>query len=460
MTFSDDALLAQVRRLGPVTGLWVAYSGGLDSSVLLHALVHLRDALALRLEAIHVDHGLLRQAKDWRAHCAATCAALEVPLRVLEVEVAPRRAALGVEAAAREARYAAFGAVLEPGECLLTAHHQDDQAETLLLQLFRGSGPAGLAAMPAVAPLGRGRLARPLLDVARSELRAYAAARAIRFVEDPSNADLRLARSFLRTQVMPRLEVHWPGIRRTLVRAARHAADAAAIVAERAAEDLAALSSPTPWLMPAAALAALPPPRRRAVLRHWCQARGIAAPDTARLDEVLAQLAAARADRSIAVEWPGGAFRRYREWLFLSPGLPAHDPHARLSWEGASPFALPSGLGTLRLVPGGPLRRELLAGRIEVRFRTAGQHCAPAGRAGHHDLKHLFQEAGVPPWLRDRIPLIVVDGELAAIADRWVCGAWARDGTGSGLSIVWDRPDHLDVWTSTPAPGPVDGGLL
>jgi tRNA(Ile)-lysidine synthase len=460
MPFSEDALLAQLRRLGPVTGLRVAYSGGLDSSVLLHALVRLRDTLGAPLEAVHVDHGLLPQAGDWRAHCEASCAVLGVPLRVVEVEVAPLRAALGVEAAARQARYAALAGLLQPGECVLTAHHRDDQAETVLVQLFRGSGPAGLAAMPAVARLGAGRLARPLLGFGRGELRAYAVEHAVRFVEDPSNADPSLARGFLRAQVMPRLEAHWPGIKRTLTRAARHAADAAAIVAERAAEDLDALTGRAPWRMPIQGLQHLPMPRRRAVLRHWCQARGVAPPDTARLDEVLGQLATAASDRSIAVEWPAGSFRRYREWLFLSPDLPVHDPQARLRWEGASPLALPSGLGTLRLAPGGRLRGDVTAGCVEVHFRGAGLRCAPAGRVGRHDLKHLFQEAGVPPWLRDRVPLISVDGDVAAIADRWVCGARAVGDAAQGLAVVWERPRHLDVWTSTPAPGPVDGGLL
>ena len=460
MAFSQDALLARLRRLGSATGLKVAYSGGLDSSVLLHALARLREVLGTPLEAVHVDHALLAQASDWRAHCEATCAALGVPLRVLEVEVAPLRSALGIEAAARQARYGALAKVLAPGDWLLTAHHRDDQAETVLLQLFRGSGVAGLAAMPTVASLGEGRLVRPLLDFDRRELRAYAAEQAIHFVDDPSNDDPRLSRSFLRAQVMPRLAAHWPGMRRTLARAARHAADAAAIVAERAAEDLAALTGATPWQMPVSALSGLPGPRRRAVLRHWCQERGVAAPDTARLDEVLGQLAAARADRPIAVAWPGGAYRRYRQSLFLTPGLPAHDPRAWVRWDGASPLALPSDLGTLCLVPGGRLHADVVTAGVEVRFRSEGLRCAPAGRGGHRDLKHLFQEAGVPPWLRDRIPLIVVAGELAAIADRWVCTAWAASDSASGLSVVWQRPDHLDVWTSPPGQGPIGGRLL
>jgi tRNA(Ile)-lysidine synthase len=447
MPFSAQTPLVALRALGPVARVWVAYSGGSDSAVLLHVLARQREALGAPLAAVHVDHALHPDSGAWTAHCRATCAALGVPLEVLAVDPLPRRAALGVEAAAREARYAALAGLLRPGDCLLTAHHADDQAETVLLQLLRGAGPAGLAAMPRVAPLGAGRLVRPLLDVARAELRAYAQANAVACVEDPSNRDPALARAYLRAAVMPRLEARWPGLRGTLARAARHAADAAAIIAERAAEDLSALTVLAPWRMPVPGLLALSLARRRAVLRHWCAVRGVPPPDTARLDALLGQLAAARAGRAVEVAWPGGAWRRYGEVLFLSPVLPPHDPSARLRWDGRRPLTLPAGLGTMALVPGGALRQDALAEGIEVGFRAAGLRCAPAGRRGRRDLKHLFQEAGVPPWLRDRVPLLLVGGHLAAIADRWVCTPFAASGATAGLELIWHRPDHLDVWT-------------
>lgn len=444
MPFSEDSLLAELRSLGPVTRFCVGFSGGLDSAVLLHALARRRDALDAPLEAVHVDHALLPDAEAWTTHCRTVCDRLDVPLRVVQVDAASRRGLLGLEAAARVARYAALAEHLVPGACLLTAHHRDDQAETVLLQLLRGSGPAGVAAMPRVAPLGPGRLVRPLLDVDRADLLAYAAAHAIAFVQDSSNADPRLARAYLRAEVLPRLATHWPGVRRTLARAARHAADAAAIVAERAAQDLLGIAGPTPWQVSTVLLARLSPPRRRAVLRHWCHARGIPVPDTARLDAILAQLATARAGHAIAVGWPGGAFRRYRDTLYLLPELPPHDAGLCLPWDGAQPLALPSGLGTLCLASGGPLRREALAAGAEVRFRAAGLRCAAAGRRGHRDLKHLFQEAGVPPWLRDRFPLIFVGGNLACVGDRWVCAEFAVRDVAGGLRVEWQRPPHLD----------------
>jgi len=324
----------------------------------------------------------------------------------------------------------------------------------VLLQLLRGSGPAGLAAMPVVAPLGPGRLARPLLGLDRAALRAYAAAHAIDYLDDPMNADLALGRGYLRAEVLPRLATRWPGVGETLARAARHAADAASIIAERAAEDLAAIGATSGWEVSATGLMRLSPPRRRAVLRQWCRVRGVPTPDAARLDEFLRQLGSAGTGSAPQVAWPGGALRRYRDALHLTPDLPPHDPTLRLSWDAAAPLALPAGLGSLRALPGGSLSPQALRRRVEVGFRAAGLRCAPHGRAGHHALKYLFQEAGVPAWLRDRIPLVFVDGELAAIADRWVCGGFAVGADAPGLRIAWERPEHLEPW-SAGGSGPV-----
>jgi len=188
-------------------------------------------------------------------------------------------------------------------------------------------------------------------------------------------------------------------------------------------------------------------PRRRAVLRHWCAERGIAMPDAARLDETLRQLSSAGTDTASQVTWRGGGFRRYRDVLHLTPELPVHDPAVRLPWDSRGALVLPGELGTLGTLPGGSLSLQALRRRVEVGFRAGGLRCAPRGRAGHHTLKHLFQEAGVPTWLRDRIPLVFVDGELAAIADRWVCNGFAVADGAAGLRIAWWRPEHLEPWS-------------
>jgi tRNA(Ile)-lysidine synthase len=439
MSFSSETLQARLAPLSGVTRWWVAYSGGLDSSVLLHAMATLRRALGAPLQAVHVDHGLHPDAPAWAAHCRRTCEALGLPLRSLRVDVGPHRARHGLEGGARAARYEALAALLDVGDCLLTAHHRDDQAETVLLQLLRGGGPSGVAGMPFAVQLGPGRLVRPLLDQPRAALRDYAVGCGLTWLEDPANADTGLDRNYLRHEVLPRLRARWPGLGKTLARAARHAAEAVAVVDERAAEDLAAAHGAAPDRLRIDALSALPVPRRRALLRHWCLSLGLPVPDTVRLDEVLGAVLLAGADRSPLVAWGGVELRRYRDELFLGRPLPPFDPGVRLAWDPRQPLDLPAGLGRLRLAAGGVLEVSPASPGLEVRFRAPALTCRPVDRAGHRSLKKLCQEAGIPPWLRDRVPLVFRNGRLAAVADLWVCDPPAGPPPASGLRVVWER---------------------
>jgi tRNA(Ile)-lysidine synthase len=452
MRSPEDALRAGLRDLPRPVRLLVAFSGGLDSTVLLHLCAALPADAGVTLAAAHVDHGLHPDAEAWAAHCRAACRRLGVPLTVLRVDAAAARAEKGMEAAAREARYAALAPLLETGDCLLTAHHRDDQAETVLLQLLRGSGPAGLAAMPAIAALGAGLHLRPLLGIARGALLRYAHTHGLSWLDDPSNADPALGRGWLRGELLPRLRSRWPGADAALVRVARHCADAAAIVDECAAQDLAAVATASPWQLQAGALGRLPLPRRRAALRHWCARQGVPVPDTARLDALLAQLASAAAERAPQVEWPGGALRRHRDRLYLDPGL-APPPGGCALPLGPAGLVLPSGLGTLALVPGGALHPRLRDVRLELRFRVPGLRVAIAGRRGHHTLKNLFQEGGVPPWLRERVPILHADGEPAAIGDRWISAPFLAPVDDVGLALRWQRPAALAYWHDAPAHG-------
>jgi tRNA(Ile)-lysidine synthase len=464
MTFSATSLHARLGSLEGVARWWVAYSGGLDSSVLLHAMATLRPALGAPLHAVHVDHGLHPDAGEWAGRCGRVCEALGVALQRIAVDVSEHRLLHGLEGGARAARYDALAALLSPGDCLLTAHHRDDQAETVLLQLLRGGGPAGVAGMPFETRLGAGRLLRPLLDEPRAALRDYALAHGVRWIEDPANADTDLDRNYLRHEVLPRLCARWPGLGKTLSRAARHAAEAAAIVDERAAEDFAAARGSAPDRLRADALAGLPEPRRRTLLRHWCRVLGLPVPDAVRLDEVLGSVLSAGAGRSPLVAWGGVELRRYRGELFLGRPLPPFDPGERLAWDARRPLDLPAGLGRLRLVPGGDLPPGLAETRLEVGFRAPGLTCRPTGRAGHRGLKKLFQAVGVPPWLRDRIPLVFHAGRLTAVADLWVCAPPGGSAPASGLRVAWDRGESAPPECPTPSravlpPGHAAGGL-
>ena len=402
----------------------VAYSGGLDSHVLLHAL----SRLGIELAAVHVHHGLSRNADLWAEHCQAQCAALGVPCRVVQVEVA-RDAGKGIEAAARSTRYAALEQVLGEGEMLLTAHHQDDQAETLLLMLLRGAGVAGLAAMPAVRACGRGRLARPLLGLPRSALHLYAQRHGLSWVDDESNFDTSLDRNYLRHELLPLLRERWPAAPRALARSAAHLAEAGELLAELAAADLVTACGGRPGTLSVSALQPLTPPRRRNLLRHWLRTLDLPLPGTVHLHRIEQEVLLARRDAEPLVGWPGAEVRRYRDDLHAMPPL-APVPDAELEWDMAQPLPLPDGrtlTATVVAAAPGLSAARCADARVTVRFRAGGERCAPVGRGHTHELKKLFQEARVPPWERERIPLLFVDGVLAQVVGYWICVPYAAE---------------------------------
>lgn len=436
------AVLFDDLRLSPGAHLKVAYSGGLDSHVLLHALSVLRADHYFSLSAIHIDHALQSASAEWGRHCARICTALDVPYEVKRVRVEGVTQE-GLEAAARRARYTALAAVLAPEDILLTAHHGDDQAETVLLQLLRGTGVAGLAAMPIQAVFGAGRIVRPLLGFSRAALHAYAQEHRLSWVDDPSNRELHLRRSFLRTEILPRLARHWPAHANMLARTARHAAEAMELLDEVAETDLAACRhavTHSPQALSINALAALSTAHQRNLLRFWLRRQGFLAPATSQLEEVLAQVHSAPRSQQARVCWSGTEVWRYRDLLVAMPAQQSPDPTLDVVWDLRTPLDLP-GIGRLRIVPirGQGLSCAQLNGKtLHVRLRSGGEMLMLPGRVHHHALKKLLQAEGVPPWLRACLPLFYVDHELAAVADRWVCAPFLAGDGEQGLKIVWE----------------------
>nr|WP_240954442.1 tRNA lysidine(34) synthetase TilS [Solimonas marina] len=412
MTLPDAARRARV---------WVAFSGGLDSTLLLHLL---REAGVGELRAVHVHHGLQAAADRWAREARRVCRDLGVPLTVRRVTVDADHDG-GPEAAARAARYAVFEALLKPGDWLATAHHQDDQAETVLLRALRGSGIAGLAAMAPTAPLGRGTLWRPLLDQPRRALRAEAERRGLSWIDDPHNVDARYARSYLRTEIMPRLQRHWPQAGQSLARLAARADDTQALLRALAEIDLQALQRGAG--LSVSGLLALEARRRRNALYYAWLAMGWPAPAEARLQRVEREMLGAREDATPLLRHESGELRRYRDVLFLMPFLP-EPPTAALRWPARRrSLALPAGLGTLRLA-------RASATDLTVRFARGGERLKPAGEAHTRTLKHLGQRAGLPPWLRTRLPLVYDGGELLAVAGFWR----SVNAVALGLDLQWE----------------------
>lgn len=446
MKFSPDYLLQQLRQYPDTSCYQVAFSGGLDSHALLHALCTVRAVLDAEIGAVHVNHGLQQDAGHWESHCRQVCAGLKVPYVSLTVDGMARRGE-SPEAAARSARYMALADWLPAEHCLLTAQHQDDQAETLLLQLLRGSGVNGLAAMPVMTILGAGRHQRPLLAVSREALQQYADAHMLSWIEDPSNADTAINRNYLRQQVLPVLRERWPAVASSLSRSAAHCADAAHLLADLAEQDLCALSSREDSLS-LAGLAVLPCARQSNVLRHWIKQLSGRTPSTAVLARILHDMHGSRRDSGPCVCWGDFEIRRYREQLFLLRQTESGDQSAALDWILARPLALPGAGGVLTATPetGCGIRVAAVPdGRVRVAWRQGGECCMPAGRDHHHSLKKLFQERGVPPWERSRIPLIYIQDRLAAVAGLWVCEPFQAGPAESGFMINWLSDQYSTV---------------
>ncbi len=421
--------------------LWLAYSGGLDSQVLLHLLWRLREQANIAktpfplLNAIHINHQLQSPAGAWAAQCQRQCADYDIPFTLRTVDVSGRRR--GIEASARDARYREFEDVLCEGDVLLLAHHLDDQAETLLLRLLRGAGVSGLAAMPIRRTLGSGELFRPLLDVQRARIEAYAKEHQLSWIEDPSNTDTHYRRNFLRQRVMPQLAEHWPDYRVGFGRAARLQAEAAQLLDEYIDADLRALTADDASL-DLISLAGLPEIRQRAILRQFIIQRSGLALASAQLDTIVSQFSAARSDSQPEFRLAGGSVLRvYRQRLFCGPALQvAVAPDCE--WDIGRPLVFP-GVGCITAEPEGDF---VPRGALEIRFRQGGERCQLAGESHSRSLKKLLQEWQVPPWQREALPLIYCNGELAAIANIAICEGFRAQPGESGWNIRWE-PETL-----------------
>ncbi len=431
-------------RLTQGRRLCVALSGGRDSLVLLHALsrLELPAATAFHLSALHVHHGLSPHADAWAEFCAEFCQRYGVDLNVVHVEV-PRQSGEGLEAAARRLRHAAFADPVANGHAdwLALAHHRDDQAETVLLNLLRGAGIAGAAGMLAERPQPAGPiLIRPLLNVARSAIDDYAVQHGLHWIEDESNENEHYRRNYLRRSVMPGLAEKFPGAALALARAAGHFAEGAALLDDLALIDRTALATPAGRIA-LAGFNALPPSRARNLLRfEWCAA-GFRAPDTRWIDEALRQLANAGGAAETCVSTADGALHVYRGELYLvRHHLPI--PAESLHWRGESELAW--GGGRVCFVPttGQGVRRDLLIGAENVRLdsRRGGERLQIGARRPRRTLRNLLQEGGIPPWERDRLPCLWCGKRLVWVGGLGVDAAFACAEGEAGLQLLWQAP--------------------
>ncbi|WKA63444.1 tRNA lysidine(34) synthetase TilS [Pectobacterium aroidearum] len=434
-TEPDDGLLQTiVAQTAGCGSILLAYSGGLDSSVLLHLLVAVRQRSGLAIRAAYIHHGLNPLADSWAEHCRQQCERWRVSFASLPVVVEAQNG--GIEAGARTARYQALQAHLQEGETLLTAQHLDDQSETFLLALKRGSGPAGLSAMAAQSTLGQHRLIRPLLGFSRLQLEAYALRHQLHWIEDDSNQDERFDRNFLRRQILPRLTQRWPHFSSAVARSAELCAEQEQLLDELLEESLQRLCQPDGALS-IDGLVPLSPVRRFALLRRWLAQQGATMPSREQLQRLWDEVAMSRQDAEPVLQLNQQQIRRFRQYLYLLP-LMASLQDRILPWQPTScPLSLPDNLGTLLLADSGMTVRAPENGEtVSIRFSTRGTvHIV--GRAHGRHIKKLWQELGVPPWWRGRTPLVFYNEQLIAAVGRFV--TW--EGQVREHQLVW----HI-VW--------------
>jgi len=441
MKFTPDLLFETLASLESAVAFRVAYSGGLDSHVLLHALARLRQSLAVPVRAVYVNHGLNPEAEKWARHCRRVCDDLSVELVCIAID-ANAPAGESQEAWSRRRRYEALESLMQENEVLLTAHQADDQAETLLLQLLRGSGPDGLSAMPPIRKFAGGWHARPLLGFDRRALSEYAQSCGLQWIEDESNLDQRFDRNYLRKRVLPVLRQRWPSVSRTFGRSARIQAEAADLLALLADRDMENCLEPAAGTLDAARVMALSPPRRRNIIRRWLHRLGFPVPDSRRLQAIMNEVLAAGKDAEPVVSWDNVEVRRYRGSLFAVSPLPSCSVPGE--WDMKQPLELPLGRVFSEPATGRGLRAAACGeGKIQIRFRSGGEVIRRRGRHCHQALKKLFQEHAVPPWLRSHIPLFFIGSELVSVAGVWTAADYAAAPEEEGIHLRWTESDRV-----------------
>ncbi|MDO9271219.1 MAG: tRNA lysidine(34) synthetase TilS [Methylobacter sp.] len=435
---------------------YIAYSGGVDSHVLLHCCASIPQ-LKDRLTAVYVHHGLQVEAESWAEHCEKTAKDLGVEFLTLRVNA---KAVPGEspEEAARNARYAALKSLIKADDALLLAQHREDQLETVLLQLFRGSGLRGLSGMPERMAFGAGVMLRPLLNTPKQAISDYAQTHQLSWVEDPSNQSNDYDRNFLRNAVVPLLKQRWSAIDKTVTRSAKHCADAQVLVDEVADELFGAVFNPVDKTLCISRLAEHHSHSQQLVIRHWFRHRGLKMPAQAKVERILNEVVAAAGHRDPVLSGQGYSIRRYRDKLYCLTNLSGTDLHLPEGRQAGKPGVTnlsgtepqdrvwPAGQASIKITDDrtlscmpsskGILREHWQTATVEVKFRRGGEKIRLPGREGRHSLKNLFQEAGIPPWERDVMPLIYLNDTLAAVGDLWISAVFYSEKTQGCISLL------------------------
>jgi tRNA(Ile)-lysidine synthase len=449
----------------PHKSLLIAYSGGIDSQVLLHCLAALKtkNTINSNIRVCHVDHGLSSNASQWQVFAKEQCQKVGLPLDVISVNV-QATAQQSIEAQARDARYSALKSAANTGNLIVTGHHSDDQAETFLLALKRGSGLKGLAAMQSEMILGEQLLVRPLLSVSRTEIEAYAKKHALEWIEDESNINERFDRNFLRHQILPKLNERWPSINKTIARSAEHCFEAQQLLDELAVQDLADCQQSS-YTLSLPKLNKLSEPRLKNLLRYFLSTHNLLMPSREQLKQICLQLNA-DSDKSPVVQLAGCCIRRYKGELYLTKIF-----QDVCAWQQTLDsevitdnmslnINLPDGLGTLSVSTEVSLNQSTRRWQalikkpefnqvVTIGFSHDNPKCLPQYRQHSRSLKKVLQELSIPPWQRKRLPFIFYNNKLVAVVGQFICKDYLVDkdivgnNEEAGLTISFDGEPSL-----------------
>lgn len=454
---NPQQFVTMVTQLKTSQKYWIAYSGGLDSTALLHLAVQSfpKDQIA----AIHINHGLSANASAWEKHCQTVCAHFNISLHINAVQAHPE-AGESPEEAARTARYAAIAKYIGDNECLLTAHQQNDQAETVILQMLRGGGVRGLSAMPAIKSFAKGYLLRPLLNITRDELLLYAQQNQLNWIEDESNIEHKFDRNYLRHTILPVLSKRWPHINAVLAKLAQQCAEDQVLLNELAEHDIHLIKDPllhdihsikdvSKSSLPISPLLKLSNARQSNVLRYWLRTEYGLSTTRKLLQQIQDTVLLSNPDAQPRINIAEFVITRFQDHIILFPKLSEHNVNQVIIWQDLTkPIKLPSGMGTITAVWEQHSASAILAlpqnAQLTIKFRQGGERFHPHGRKGSHPLKKLFQEWKIPVWERDRIPLLYWGEELVAVTGIVVADKYVTKIGISGYKIIWDKSGILN----------------
>ena len=413
----------------------VGYSGGIDSTVLLHAINKMTGHIPV--VAVHINHQLIPQAAEWEKHCRKFSESISVEFLSRKV-IIDMNSGDGLEAASRKGRYDSFKQLIKKNDYLLTAHNQDDQVETVLLNIFRGCGLRGIRGIPASRKFFEGRLVRPLLRVSRNEISEYAKKYKLNWIEDPSNQYQKYDRNFLRHEILAQLKTRWPAVNNNVWKTSELASEI-----NEELKEIAFIDAPLFYesnQLDMRVIKDLSPARQKNILRYALLSLGFPLPSSIKLNQIINEVINARVDRQPLVQWSDVQVRRYRKKIyFLSEYFQPKENNTEKIYLNGPNWQLGKGLGSLSLEKSDiGIKRSIAKEGFNVTFRAGGEKIKPLGSGYSRKVKKLFQEAAVVPWMRENIPLLFYEGNLVAVADMWLDKSYAAD---NGYIIRWnERP--------------------